>query len=279
MEEFYSQLHQLPNFLQSEVTAHAGHLHGLSPVQIVSRYRGATDHLIASKRAGIQQEHIDNANLFWGGIQSTKADVENMMTLGTLPGHGATDYYSLTVKANFVMQCIRFLSNFRNSLMSIQPRLEEQERQHARRQAEEAARQLAQRQAEEAARQLAQQQAEEAERQRRADEVAAQQRAKEAAIRLAQHQVEEATRALIQRRAEEQARQVAIEQSDSGTGITLLSGPKVVAEIETAVFQLKQKVQRAVEEFAEVVEVNFDASDTGHLKAIGYVKMEALQPV
>ncbi|MGV6396549.1 hypothetical protein ACTUVN_001983 [Pseudomonas caspiana] len=271
MEEFYSQLHQLPNFLQSEVTAHAGHLHGLSSVQIVSRYRGAADHLIASKHASVQQEHIDNANLFWGGTQSTKADVENMMVLGTMPGHGATDFYSLTVKANFVMQCIRFLSNFRNSLMSIQPRLEEQERQQARRQAEEAARQLAQRLAEEAARQLAQQQAEEAERQRRAEEVAAQQRAKEVAMQLAQRQVEEATRALAQRRAEEQARQAAIEQSEPGSGVSLVSGPRRIAEIETAVFQLKHKVERAVEEFAQTVDVHFDPNDAEHLEAISYV--------
>lgn len=268
MNGLYNQLNQLPNFLQSEVTTQAGNLQGLSPVQIVSRYRAACEQLIASKRSGLRQEHIDNATFLWGNLTSTKVDVENMMTLRNLPGARATDFFSLTAEANFFMQCVRFLIEFASALPAIQTRLEEEERQQARQLAEAAARQHAQRLAEEeAARQLAQRLAEEAAR-RQAEELAAQQRAKEAAMQLAQRQVEEAALALAKRKEQEKASQTKAEEGHSNQPIDLQSGPRLVAELETAVFRLRHKIDRAVDEFARTMEPHFEASNEQHLAAV-----------
>jgi flagellar biosynthesis GTPase FlhF len=268
MNGLYNQLNQLPNFLQSEVTAQAGNLQGLSDVQIVNRYRIACEQLIVSKRSGLRQEHIDNAIFIWGNSTSTKVDVENRMLLRMLPGPRATDFFSLSIEADFFMQCIRFLTEFAGALPAIQARLEEEERQQVRRLAEEAARQQAQRLAEEeAARQLAQRQAEEAAR-RQAEELAAQQRAKEAAMQLAQRQIEEATLALAKRLEEEKASQTKTEEEHSSENTLMQSGPRLIAELETAVFRLRHDIDRAVDEFARTMEPYFEAGNEQHLAAV-----------
>jgi flagellar biosynthesis GTPase FlhF len=215
----------------------------------------------------------------WGNVQSSKADVENMMQLRSLPGHGATDFYSMTVNANFFLQCIRFLTQFRDAMAGLQPRLEEQERQEARRRAEqEAARERARLQAEEAARQLAQRQAEEA--------AAARRRA------------EEAARALAQRKAEEQALQAACEALEQAVGETaveagptdslpsaetsvegrgdtrsvvhVVAGPKMSAEVEKAVLELQKDIERAVLAFAGVLSAQAGASNPVVLAELRY---------
>jgi len=283
MEELNHHLHQLPNFLQAELHAHVGSTHGISPVQMTARYRAMADHLIASKRAGLDPEHVSYAQLLWGNLQSNKTDVENMMQLRSMPG--ATD---LTANANFFLQCIRFLTQFRDAMAGLQPRQEEQERQQARLRAEEeAARQLAQGQAQEAARQLAQRQAEEAE--------AARQRAKEAALQLAQRQIEEAALALAQRQAEEQALQAAreiLEQSvteeavveagavgqlqpgqaptEGHSGVRVISGPRVSGEIEKAVLELQRDIERAVLAFARVLSAQSTSTATESLGELRY---------
>ncbi|HEX8541391.1 MAG TPA: hypothetical protein VF671_06790 [Pseudomonas sp.] len=299
MEEFNHHLHQLPNFLQNELHAHVGSTHGVSPVQIVARYRAMADHLIATKRGGLDPAHVANVSFMWGNVQSSKADVENMMQLRSMPGHGATDFYSMTVNANFFLQCIRFLTHFRDAMAGLQPRLEEQERQQARLRAEEEARRLAQRQAEEAARLLAQRQAEEAARQlaqRQAEEAeAARQRAKEAALQLAQRQIEEAARALAQRKAEEQALQAAreileqsrteaavVEEAGAGqlqpaeassnghSGVREISGPRVTGEVEKAVLELQKDIERAVVTFARVLAAQSTSAASGALSELRY---------
>ncbi|HEX8541948.1 MAG TPA: hypothetical protein VF671_09610 [Pseudomonas sp.] len=301
MEEFNFQLQQLPGFLQNELNAHVGPTHGISPAQVVARYRAMADYLIATKRAGLDPAHVENVQFMWGNVQSSKADVENMMHLRTLPGHGATDFYSMTVNANFFLQCIRFLTQFRDAMAGLQPRLEEQERQQARMRAEEEARQLARRQAEEAARQLALRQAEEAARQlaqRQAEEAqAARQRAKEAALQLAQRQIEEAAQALAQRQVEEQALQAAravLEQSTANTApllaetgaiserqpedepgdgsfIQMISGPRMTREIEKAVIDLQKDIDRAIVAFSRVLNAHGFLAGSESLSAVRYL--------
>lgn len=285
MEEFNVQLQQLPNFLQGELHSHVGSTHGISPVQIVARYRAMADHLIATKRAGLDPAHVANVQFMWGNVQSSKADVENMMKLRGMPGHGATDFYSMTVNANFFLQCIRFLTQFRDAMAGLQPRLEEQERHQARLRAEEEARQLAQRQAEEVARQqLAQRLAEEAQ--------AAHQRAREAALQLAQRQIEEAAQALAKREAEEQAlraarailEQTAVEnvpveaevtgtmknETADGSVVQLVSGPRMSREIEQAVLELQRDIERAIAAFAHVLNAQRISAGSKSLNAMRY---------
>lgn len=291
MEEFNHHLHQLPNFLQGELHAHVGSTQGISPVQIVARYWAMANHLIGVKHAGLDPAHVANVQFMWGNVQSSKADVENMMQLRSLPGHGATDFYSMTVNANFFLQCIRFLTQFRDAMAGLQPRLEEQERQEARRRAEqEAARERARLQAEEAARQLAQRQAEEA--------AAARRRAEEAALQLAQRQIEEAARALAQRKAEEQVLQAAREALEQAVGETaveagptdslpsaetsvegrgdtrsvvhVVAGPKMSAEVEKAVLELQKDIERAVLAFAGVLSAQAGASSPTALADLRY---------
>jgi flagellar biosynthesis GTPase FlhF len=216
----------------------------------------------------LRQEHIDNAKFLWGNLTSTKVDLENRMMLRTHPGAKPTDFFSLTIEADFFMQCIKFLTEFVGALPAIQARLEEEERQQARRLAEEAARQQAQRLAEEeAARQLAQRQAEEAAR-RLAEELAAQQRAKDAAMQLAQRQIEEAKLALAKRMEQEKASQTKTEEGHPNKAIHLQSTPRLIAELETAVFRLRHDIDRAVDEFARTIETYFEATNEQHVAIV-----------
>ncbi|WP_297843773.1 hypothetical protein [Pseudomonas sp.] len=201
MTDYNYHLHQLPNFLISEVNAAAGPLHGLPLDQIIARYRSATDHLITVKRAKYQAVH---------SVQLTKVQMDEMTALLSTPGFDlsrAPHFQFMLAQIGY--ESIRFLSNFNNYLISAQAQFHEAARQFTLRQAEEAARQLAQRHAEEAARQLAQRHAEEAAR------LLSQAQAEEAARQLAQHQAEEAARELARRQAEEAARQLAQLQAEA----------------------------------------------------------------
>jgi chemotaxis protein histidine kinase CheA len=200
MSDFDLHFFQLPNFLQAEVHTTAGVTTGLPYDQIIARYRSATEHLIAVKRATYQP-------VIGGPL--TKAQVDETMSFVSTPGYDFSKaiYYQLML-AQIGYESIRFLTVFNNFLISFQAQLNEAARQLAQRQAQEAAQRLAQQQAEEAARVLAQRQAEEAAR------LLAQQQAEAAARLLAQRQVEEAARLLAQRQAEEAARLLAQQQTE-----------------------------------------------------------------
>jgi hypothetical protein len=268
MEELNHQLQLMPQFLQSEVHSRVGSLQGLSPSRVVNRYRVLAQEIALTKRTSLRQDHIDNANFFRGRTISTKKDVENMNTLRELPGPRATDFYSLSMDADFVMQCVGFLTTFGNNLGQIQSRLEDAER----RQAQEAGLQAAKRQAEEATRELAQRQAEEAARltaeRVRAESIAVDQRRKEAAMQLAQRQVEAAGAALAQRRAEEEAlRSSTLPPASTGV-VQLIRGPEGLPMIEIAVVNLKHAIDQAIEEFVEAVELHFDGDNLQHWNAL-----------
>lgn len=218
MTDYNYHLNQLPNFLITQVNTAAGALHGLSLDQIIARYRSATEHVIAVKRAKHWPGFGDHDILF--GIRNTKTQLDaNFVWLAGMASDAGFDIHNITEPHFLLAQCdyesLLFLNIFHSYLVSAQAQLNEAARQHAQRQAEEAARQLAQRHAEEAARQNAQRQAEEAARQiaqRHAEEAArqlAQRQAEEAARLLAQHQAETAARELALRQAEEAARQMA----------------------------------------------------------------------
>lgn len=278
MDELNLYLQQLPNFLHSELASHVGNLSGVDQIGIVDRYWSAANQLILSKRAPLRQDHIDNAQALWNGLQSTKEDMENRKLLQGMPGNVGTDFFSMTIAADFVLQSIRFLTDFRARLEALSVRLKEQQRQHVQRQAEEAARRRAEEaarahaqareaariQAEEAA--LAKAQAEEAAR-RLAEEQAAQQQAREAALQLAQRQVEEAARLLAQRQADEKAARKA---PDAQNPVGLIAGPEATFQIKAALDKLRAAIEGAVEEFAGAIG-SHDLSEQ-QLMTIGAIK-------
>lgn len=268
MDELNHYLHQLPDFLRAEVTAKVGNVGHLHPTQVIDHYWAATHDLMANKRAPLQQEHIDNAKLLLGNMQSTKADMENRMLLQSFPGPVGTDFYTMTINADFQMQSIRFLNEFKTNIESLHARLKEQERQHAQRLAEDAVRRQAeaaaraQAQAQEAARLQAEAaararaQAEETAR-RLAEEQAAQQRAKEAALQLAQRQVEEAARDLALRKADEKS---ISPEPDPTRSTELIVGPEATLQIKSAIGKLKKAIEEAIAEFSDVINA-YDLSD------------------
>jgi pyruvate/2-oxoglutarate dehydrogenase complex dihydrolipoamide acyltransferase (E2) component len=257
MDELNHFLHQLPNFLQSEITSQAGNLSGSDQIGIVDRYWTAANQLIASKRAPLRQEHIDNARYLWNGTQSTKVDMENRQLLRDMPGPVGTDFYTMTITTDFYLQSIRFLTEFRVSLEALSARLKEQQRLHAQHQAQEAARRLAeaaalaQAQAAETARRQAEAAAharmlaEETAR-RVAEEQAAQERAKEAALQLAERQVKEAAQALAQRQAENTP---ISKESEVTRPVDFIAGP----EIKAAIGKLKLTIEQAVADLSDVI--------------------------
>ncbi|KPW31946.1 hypothetical protein ALP45_00460 [Pseudomonas coronafaciens pv. atropurpurea] len=162
----------------------------------------------------------------------------------------------MTIDADFHMQSIRFLGEFKISLESLLARLKEQERQHAERMAQKAA----QRQAEEAARARAE--AEEAAR-RLAEEQAAQQRAIEAALQLAQRQVEEAEHALALRNAEE----ARTREAESRHAVEVTFGPEASREIDDAIKVLRGTIEIAITDFSNAINPH-GALDMSRLETI-----------
>ncbi|KTB65174.1 hypothetical protein AO067_05990 [Pseudomonas viridiflava ICMP 13104] len=259
MDELNHQLNQLPNFLHAEVSHHVGNTDGQPQAYIVERHINAANHLMASKRAPLRQDHIDNITFMWGDTRSSKHDMENRALLRSMPGSVQTDFFSMTIDADFHMQSIRFLSEFKISLESLHARLKEQERQHAERLAQEAA----QRQAEEAARAKAE--AEETAR-RIAQEQAAQQRAQEAALQLAQRQIEEAERALAQRLAEE----ARVREAESRQAVHVTCGPDALRDVEGAIKVLKDSIEIAITDFSNAITAH-GALDMSQLEAIQHM--------
>jgi hypothetical protein len=249
MTDFNYHLNQLPNFLQAEVHATAGATGGLPYDQIIARYRSAAEHLIAVKRARYQPAP--------GPL--TKAQVDDMMSLVTMPGADFSKAFHFQLMlAQIGYESIRFLTVFNNSLIAVQAQLNEAARQLALRQAQEAAQRLAQQQAEAAALLLAQRQAEEAARlliQRQAEEAArllAQQQAEEAARQLAQQQAEAAALLLSQRQAEEAVRLLAQQQAEEAARQLLQRQAEEAAllvirpQVEQAA--IRQIVERAIDD-------------------------------
>ncbi|MBI6818276.1 hypothetical protein [Pseudomonas syringae] len=256
MDELTHHLNQLPDFLHSEVSHHAGNTDGQPPAHVVERYINATHHLMTSKRVPLRQEYIDNITFMWGDTRSSKQDMENRALLRNMPGGRQTDFFSMTIDADFHMQSIRFLGEFKISLESLLARLKEHERQHAERMAQEAA----QRQAEEEARARAE--VEEAAR-RLAEEQAAQQRAIEAAFQLAQRQVEEAEHALALRNAEE----ARAKEAESNRAIEMTLGPEASREIDNAIKVLRGTIEIAITDFSNTISAH-GALDMSQLEAI-----------
>lgn len=251
MTDYNYHLHQLPNFLISEVNATAGQLNGLPLDPIIARYKSATDHLIAVKRTSYQASYGTFDVLFGG--QLSKTQMEGMFDLQTAPGIDTSKLpYAHLMLAQVLHESIRFLTIFNNYLVSTQAQLHEAARQHAQRQAEEAARQLAQRHAEEAARLLAQAQAEEAARQlaqRQAEEAArelAQRKAEEAARLSAQLQAEAAMREVARLQAEKEARLAAERQADLANLLSLRPAVERAAT-QHIIEQAKEEALKEVE--------------------------------
>lgn len=208
MQEFNHHFQQLPSHIQSELTWYVGSLNSLSLVQILTRHIAAADHWISNKSAN-HRYSADISDIFSNGSLG-KQEMEALKNLAdTQMSRIPQSSFAQGLASRLTIETIRYLTQFKNSLLPIQ----------ARAQAEEAARQLAQRQAEEAARQLARRQAE------------------EAAHQLAQRQAEEAARQLSQRQADEAARQLARQQAE----IAVLSvvRPRIV---EIAIKQLMERV-------------------------------------
>lgn len=267
MEELNHHLHQLPDFLQAELSALVGDRHGLQYIDITDRYIHAVNNLNASKRAPLQQEHIDNISFIFGDIHSTKEDLELNARLRAIPGIVPTDFYSMTIYAYFHMESIRFLNELKRNLESLHARIKEQHRQHFERLAHEAA-QRAQAEVDAAKRRAfeeaerARAESEEAAR-RIAQEQAAQQRAKEAALQLAERQIEEAERALTQRREEEARTRVA----ESRHAVEVTFGPDALRDVEGAIKVLKGSIEIAVTDFSNAMTA-YGSLDMRQLEAI-----------
>jgi DNA segregation ATPase FtsK/SpoIIIE-like protein len=268
MTDFNFHLSQLPNFLQAEVHATAGVTSGLPYDKIIARYRSATDHLIAIKRARYQPVP--------GPL--TKAQMDEMASLVSTPGFdfSRAPHFQLML-AQVGYESIRFLTIFNNYLISVQAQLNEAARQLALRQAQEAAQRLAQQQAEAAARLLAQRQAEEAARlliQRQAEEAArllAQQQAEEAARQLAQQQAEVAALLLAQRQAEEAARLIAQQQAEENAR-QLAQGQ---AEEEALLVIRPQVEQAAIRQIAErAIDDVLQTAGVGEINTTALVEFE-----
>ncbi|WP_025996717.1 hypothetical protein [Pseudomonas viridiflava] len=272
MEELIHHLHQLPDFLKNELMAHVGNTNGLEDIHIAERYLQAINHLVANKRAPLQQAHIDNIPSIFGNAPATQSDLELEARLRAIPGIAPTDFYSMTVYAQFYMESIRFLNTLKTKLESLHSHLQEQRRLHAERIAQEAARleaarihalaeDAARRAAEDAAR--ARMQAEEAAR-RMAEEHAAQQRAREAALQLAQRQIEEAAREVAHRKAEEALRLA----SESVRTAEAMLGPEATKHIGVALNALKNAIEFAVVECSNALSAQ-GVSNAEHFEAVG----------
>lgn len=268
MKEIDHHYHQLPDFIKSEIAEHTGSLQGLPVVQIVDRYVAAAGHWIAKKNS--HYRYNPDSSGFFGNGPLSKQEMEKL--IGLLAPKGPIGRANLMLKgwhSRFTAESIRYLTEFRNSLLPIQARLhaEESARLHAQRQAEEAARQLAQRKADEAARLRAQRQAvEEAARQhalRQAEQAARQlalQQAKEAAIRLIRPRVQQVALQQILDRTRENA---AIYNNESVGPIRLVPGPKALDEVKNAATRLKTELQTAIADFSTVTskDKNIPVSD------------------
>lgn len=272
MEELNYHLQEVPDFLQAELAARVGNTDGVEYIDITDRYIHAINYLISTKHAPLQHEHINNIPAVFGDTQSTKSELELNARLRAIPGIVPTDFYSMTVYAQFHMESIRFLNELKVKLESLYARMQEQHRQYFERIAQEAAHreamriqaladEAARRAAEEAARAIAQ--AEEVAR-RIAEEQAAQQRAREAALKLAQHQFNEALRAVAHRKAEK-ARSLAAE---SVRKVEALFGPDTTREIGTALSTLKNTIELAIGEFSNALNAH-GLSNAAHFEAVG----------
>jgi DNA segregation ATPase FtsK/SpoIIIE-like protein len=275
MTDFNFHLNQLPNFLQAEVHATAGATGGLPYDQIIARYRSAAEHLIAVKRARYQPTP--------GPL--TKAQVDDMMSLVTMPGADFSKAFHFQLMlAQIGYESIRFLTVFNNSLIAVQAQLNEAARQLALRQAQEAAQRLAQQQAEATARLVAQTQAEEAARlliQRQAEEAArllAQQQAEEAARQLAQQQAEAAALLLAQRQAEEVARLLAQREAEEAARLLAQQQAEEAArQVAQRQAEEAQLAQRQAEESALLV-IRPQVEQAVIRQIIERAKDDALQP-
>jgi hypothetical protein len=236
MSDFNFHLGQLPNFLQVEVHATAGATSGLPYDQIIARYRSATDHLIAVKRARYQAVP--------GTL--TKAQVDDMMSLASSPGFDFSGApYFQAMQAQIGYESIRFLTVFNNYLIAVQAQLNEAARQLAQRQAQAAAQPLADKQAQAAARARAMNRAIEA------AQLRARQQAQEAARQLAQRQAEAAAQLLAQRQAEENARVLAQRQAEEAARILVQRQAEEAARLlahQQAEEAARQLAQRRAEE-------------------------------
>ncbi|KWT10328.1 hypothetical protein AL047_15170 [Pseudomonas syringae pv. broussonetiae] len=76
MEELHHHLQQLPGFLQAELAAHVGDWNGTRYIDITDKHIHAINHLVASKRAPLRQDHIDNSYFLWGTDPWDKSSLE-----------------------------------------------------------------------------------------------------------------------------------------------------------------------------------------------------------
>ncbi|WP_122222010.1 hypothetical protein [Pseudomonas syringae group genomosp. 3] len=256
MEELHNHLQQLPGFLQAELAAHVGDWNGIRYIDITDKHIHAINHLVASKRTPLRQDHIDNSYFLWGTDPWDKSSLELNAQMRTMPGRIPTDFYYRTSDARFHIESIRFLNELKGNLELLHTRLIEQEREYNERMAKEAA----QRQAEEAARARAE--AEDAAR-RLAEEQAAQQQAIEAALQLAKRQVEEAEHALALRNAEE-ARAT---EAESRHAVEVTFGHEASRDIDDAIKALKDTIAAAITDFSNAISVH-GALDMRQLEAI-----------
>lgn len=277
MTNYLNLFSQLPQRLQSEISAHLGSIVGMSEVQIVTRYKDVAWWLRSTKLAALPPGYIPHsghltAQEFNGvgspvGVAPEIAEITNQFIA----------YESAWHLDNFVHQLLALINQLHEAArLQAQRQAEEASRVEAQRQAEEAARQLAQRQAEEAARLHAQRLAEEAARQ-----VAARQLAEQQAYAAAQALAEQKTReAALQeaRLALELALVVpALPEAPVGPGQTLsgtipaatpmreivfIPGPAAMAEIDRATLVLKQTIDAAVIQYASAISPFLKAPET-----------------
>ncbi|RMQ45147.1 hypothetical protein [Pseudomonas amygdali] len=257
MEELHHHLQQLPGFLQAELAAHVGDWNGTRYIDITDKHIHAINHLVASKRAPLRQDHIDNSYFLWGTDPWDKSSLELNAQMRGMPSGVPTDFYYMTGDARFHMESIRFLNELKDNLESLHARLIEQEREYNERMAQEAAH----RQAEEAARARAEA---EAAARRLAEEQAAQQRAIEAALQLAQRQVEEAKHALALRNAEE----ARAKEAESRHAVEVTFGPEASREIDNAIKVLRGTIEIAITDFSNAINAH---------GALGLSQLETIQ--
>lgn len=238
-------LHPLPDFLRAELSEHVGNVAGLTPRQRVVRYRASAEQLIASKRAGLKQEHVNHVNSvpFLSTSRYTKEDLELSNRLRSMPGLRPTDLDSMAIDAIFFLESNRHLMEFSAGLGQLEAHLAEQERLRAQQQAQEAARLHAQLLAEETARRL---QAEEAARELVRLQI-------EEARQRAQHEVEEAARKLAQQKAEQETLRATTMPIIPASSIKLIFGSQATADVTTAMATLKSSIDQAITVFSETL--------------------------
>ncbi|BAP42154.1 putative peptidoglycan hydrolase [Pseudomonas sp. StFLB209] len=217
-----ANLHALPDFLRAELSGHVGNIASLTPLQRVARYRASAEQLIANKRAGLQQEHVNHAQSvhFLSTVRYTKEDLELSNRLRSMPGIRPTDLDSMAIDAIFFLESNRHLMEFIAGLGQLEAHLAEQERLRAQQQAQEAARLHTQRLAEETARRL---------------------------------QAEEAARKLAQQKAEQEALRATTVAILPASSIELTFGPQATADVTTAIATLKSSIDQAITVFSETL--------------------------